>query len=178
MAKAENIVLTGFMGTGKTTVGRSLSKKTGLRFLDADELIENKAAMPVVDIFSLKGEPYFRSLEKEVIKEVTETMTGVIFSTGGGAVIDPENRERLRQWGAVICLHAKAEIIAKRVGNGDERPLLSGDVLKRTAKIKEILKQREEVYKDCHLMIDTTHKDVKAVVDEVEGFLKGRVVKS
>ncbi len=171
MTKAENIVLTGFMGTGKTTVGRALSKSMGLRFLDADELIENKAAMPVKGIFAGKGEPYFRHLEKEIIKEVTETMTGIIFSVGGGAVIDPENRERLKSFGTVICLSAEPGVIVKRVGEGDERPLLSGDALKRTSKIKEILKQREDAYKDCHFMVDTTHKDVKTVVREVEGFL-------
>lgn len=196
MAKAENIVLTGFMGTGKTTVGRALSKSTGLRFFDADELIENKAAMPVKDIFAGKGEPYFRRLEKEVIKEVTETMAGIIFSVGGGAVMDPENRERLKSFGTVICLFAEPAVIAKRVGEGDERPLLSvassprrGEVRacpelvegvrgnsadKRTSKVAELLKQREDAYKDCHFMVDTTRKGVKEVVREVEGFIKGR----
>jgi len=172
MTKAENIVLTGFMGTGKTTVGRALSKSTGLRFLDADELIENKAAMPVKDIFAGKGEPYFRRLEKEVIKEVTETMAGIVFSVGGGAVIDPENRVRLKSFGTVICLTAEPAVIAKRVGEGDERPLLGADIDKRIANISELLKQREEAYKDCHLTVDTTHKDVKAVVEEIEGFIK------
>src|SRR3972149_7119229 len=118
MTKAENIVLTGFRGTGKTTVGRALSKRTGLRFFDADELIENKAAMPVKDILAGKGEPYFRRLEKEVIKEVTETMTGIIFSVGGGAVIDPENRERLKSFGTVICLSAEPGGFVERGGKG------------------------------------------------------------
>src|SRR3990172_3393160 len=125
MTKAENIVLTGFMGTGKTTVGRALSKLTGLRFFDADELIENKAAMPVKDIFAGKGEPYFRRLEKEVIKEVTETMAGIVFSVSGGAVIYPENRVKLKSFGTVICLSAEPGVIVKRVGKGDERPFLS-----------------------------------------------------
>lgn len=173
MAKTENIVFAGFMGTGKTTVGRLLAKSMGLRFFDADELIKNKAAMPIVDIFSLKGEPYFRRLEKEVIKEVMETMTGIIFSVGGGAVIDPENRERLKSFGVVICLSADPAVIAERVGKGNERPLLSLDADKGTADISELLKQREAAYKDCHLTVDTTHKDVKAVVREIEGFLKG-----
>lgn len=195
MTKAENIVLTGFMGTGKTTVGRALSKLTGLRFIDADELIENKAAMPVKDIFALKGEQHFRRLEKEVIKEVTETMAGIIFSVGGGAVIDPENRERLKSFGTVICLTAEPAVIVKRVGEGDERPLLSvissphrgegsgvpvrsmgrgNSTDKRMAKISKLLKQREDAYKDCHFMVDTTRKGVKTVVREIEGFIKGR----
>jgi shikimate kinase len=164
-----NIVLTGFMGTGKTSVGRGLAAEFGLEFLDTDDLIEKDARMSINEIFVEFGEAHFRKLEKEVIKRVTSTMDGLVLSTGGGAVIDDTNRERLKSWGKVICLSASAKTILDRVRGQDERPLLS--IGNKMQSIERLLEDREPFYKESDLIIDTTTKGVDEVVAEIKDFL-------
>src|SRR5574337_1799870 len=122
-----NIVLTGFMGTGKSTVGRILAKELGLKPVDLDELIEKEAGMAVKDIFKVHGEARFREMEAEAIKKLTSGEIGqnLIVSAGGGAVLNPLNRAALRKWGALVCLTASVEEIIKRVGDRTDRPLLA-----------------------------------------------------
>lgn len=169
-----NIVLTGFMATGKSTVGKRLARELNLKFIDIDELIEKEAGAEIKDIFRDKGEEHFRFLESEVIKKLSEGAfgRGLIVSTGGGAVVNPRNREALRAWGIVVALNATADEILKRVGDRDDRPLLARPDKKEA--IQELLKKREEAYADCDLAIDTTSKSVEAVAQEIRNFVRSR----
>jgi shikimate kinase len=157
------------MGTGKTSVGRRLAAELGLEFLDTDDLIEKEARMSINEIFGELGEAHFRKLEKEVIKRVSSTMDGLVLSTGGGAVIDDTNRERLKSWGKVICLSASVRTILARVRGQDERPLLS--IGGKMQSIERLLKKREPFYNESDLIIDTTTKAVDEVVSEIKDFL-------
>lgn len=171
----KNVVLTGFMGTGKTSVGRCLAQALGMKFLDLDEIIEGETGSEIKDIFRTKGEAHFRELEAEAIRKLTSGIygPGIIAATGGGAVIRRSNREALRVWGSVICLHASLDEILKRAGAGDERPLLA-DGGKRE-KIERLLKEREEAYRDCDFSLDTTGTSVKDVVEKIKSFLDNAV---
>ena len=136
-----NIILTGFMGTGKTAVGKRLAKRLGWRFVDVDELIEQSAKMPIARVFSERGEEVFRRLERRCIAHVIHGDHQVI-ATGGGAMMDPQNRGRLRASGLVVCLTAKPQTILARVGRRiGIRPLLAG-AANPLARIRTLLSQR------------------------------------
>jgi shikimate kinase len=118
------IVLAGFMGTGKTSVGRELSRKLGYPFIDTDVLIEEREAMPISLIFKHKGEEYFREVEALTVAEVSR-MSDVVIATGGGVIKDSQNVANLRRRGVIFCLTADSEIILKRIMLEDgTRPLL------------------------------------------------------
>lgn len=160
----KNIVLTGFMGTGKTEIGRTLAQRLGYTFLDADSIIEEEQDMPITEIFRRFGEPYFRDIEADVIKRLSEK-DRVVISTGGGAVLREENMENLRRKGVIICLTASAETIFKRTCNDSSRPLLQvEDPLK---KIKELLEFRRPYYEKADIMVDTEDKTPLEVAEEI-----------
>ncbi|MBQ7203877.1 MAG: shikimate kinase [Eubacterium sp.] len=117
-----NIILCGFMGSGKSVVGRELAKITGKRFIDTDEYIEKKQGIPIKAIFAAHGEDFFRDLEFEACKEVSE-LKNCIISTGGGAVTFERNVEVLKDGGRIIFLDADFETICDRIGNSTTRPL-------------------------------------------------------
>ncbi len=172
----DNIVLTGFMGTGKSSVGRGLAAELKLKFLDTDALIEEEAGIPIKEIFAGPGEPHFRGLERDLILRLTggELGSGLVVSTGGGAVADSGSRAALRGWAVVICLTASVEEIAERVGRGRKRPLMAaGD---KPLEIERLLNKRLAAYKDCDLMIDTTGESVEGVVMRIKAFMKERAV--
>ncbi|MBI3398050.1 MAG: shikimate kinase [Deltaproteobacteria bacterium] len=160
----KNIVITGFMGTGKTSVGRRLAKELNLKFIDTDDLIEKKAGINIHEIFAKFGEGYFRLLESKVIHDIS-SHTGMVIATGGGAIVNPLNFEALKKNGTIICLTASIDAIFSRVGKGDERPLISQDD-KREA-ISALLKVREPFYKKADFTIDTTAKSIGDVVKEL-----------
>ena len=166
-----NIVLTGFMGTGKSTVGRLLSRELGLRFMDLDELIEREAALEVKDIFEVHGEARFRELESSVIERLSSGAygNGIIISTGGGAVLNGMNRTLLRSFGKVVCLRASVDEILKRVGERTDRPLLARPD-KET--IERLLKERDNAYGDSDIAIDTTALSIEQVVKRVVAFIE------
>jgi shikimate kinase len=120
-----NIILIGFMGTGKTTVGKLLSAKTGMPFADADDWIVQAAGMTIPDIFNLKGESYFRSLEAEILRKAAD-MPWKVISTGGGAVLNPDNFALLKRSGCTIGLLATLETLWQRLQSDTSRPLLRG----------------------------------------------------
>lgn len=160
----KNIVLVGFMGTGKTVVGKQIAHDLGMQFVSTDELIEKKANMPIDDIFSKKGESYFRQLERETMMEVSANDFSVI-DTGGGAVINELNVKDLKMQGVLFCLNATAEEILKRIGGEKHRPLLN--VNDPLGEINYLLKKREPYYKRADYQIDTTGKSVKRVAEEI-----------
>jgi shikimate kinase len=119
----KNIILTGFMGVGKTSIGTRLARDLGYTFVDTDELIEADQKTTITEIFAQKGEPYFRDVETRIIKTVLENGNQVV-STGGGAVIRDENREVFKEAGLVVCLTARPEVIYERIKHETHRPLL------------------------------------------------------
>ena len=161
-----NIILTGFMGTGKTAVGKRLAKRLGWRFVDIDQLIEAGAKMPITRLFTERGEAVFRRLERRCINRAVRDSQQVI-ATGGGAFVDPQSRARLRVSGPVICLTARPRTILTRVGHRIEtRPLLHGstDPLER---IRTLLGQRAKAYARADVMLDTSDLTVDEIVDRL-----------
>lgn len=160
------------MGTGKTFMGKRLAVELKLKFVDTDKLIEEDAKLKISEIFSLYGEGRFRDIEKNIIKKLSSGSFGhgLVVSTGGGAVINPENRAALRSWAKVICLKATADVILKRVGNNEVRPLLKA--ADKRAAVERLLKEREDAYRDCDLELDTTDLGVEGAVKIIREFLK------
>jgi shikimate kinase len=161
-----NIILTGFMGTGKTTVGKRLAKRLDWRFVDVDELVEATAKMPIPRIFAERSEAVFRRLERRCIGRVVRGHQQVI-ATGGGAFVDPQSRSRLRVSGPVICLTAKPRAILNRVGRKlEERPLLRGSEHPLST-IRRLLSQRAKAYAQADLTIDTSDLSIDEVTERL-----------
>jgi shikimate kinase len=167
----KNIVLTGFMGTGKTAVGRELSRLLSMRLVDVDSEIESERAMKISEIFSVFGEPYFRDLETALIMRFAKE-ANLIISTGGGAVLREENMAALRKTGAIFCLQAYPETILARTAKSSGRPLLNVD--DPLAKIKELLDYRMPYYEKAGILIDTEGKTPLQVAEEIAGKMKCR----
>jgi len=161
----KNIILTGFMGVGKTSVGTRLAKDLGYAFVDTDELIEADQKITITDIFSNFGEPYFRDVESRIIKEVLSG-EGQVVATGGGAVIREENRRVFKENGVTICLTAHPESIYGRIQHETHRPLLQGPDPK--AKIRELLAAREPFYRQADFIVDTSERSVDSVIAEIK----------
>lgn len=161
----KNIILTGFMGVGKTSVGTRLAKDLGYTFVDTDSLIEADQKITITEIFSTFGEPYFRDVETKIIAQVLDNESQVV-STGGGAVIRDENRAAFKKAGMVICLGARPEVIFERIKHEAHRPLLqTTDPL---AKIKELLDARARFYHQADLIIDTSDKSIDEVIEAIK----------
>ncbi len=160
----KNIVLTGFMGTGKTTVGREVARRLGCPFVDMDEVIARRAGKPIPRIFAEDGEEAFRRMEAELCRELG-ARRGLVIATGGGALVNPENRARMTEGGIVICLEADPEEILRRVGEDSGRPLLQTP--DRRARVAELLAARRPAYAAIPWHVDTTGRPVEEVVEEV-----------
>ncbi|MDD5680650.1 MAG: shikimate kinase [Candidatus Omnitrophica bacterium] len=160
----KNIVLVGFMGTGKTAVAKEIAHDLGMQFVSTDELIEKKSGMLINDIFFKKGESCFRELEREVMIEVSAGDYSVI-DTGGGAVINELNVKDLKTSGVLFCLNAAAEEILKRISNETHRPLLKVD--NPLDQINYLLKKREPYYSRADYQIDTNGRSAKEVAKEI-----------
>jgi shikimate kinase/3-dehydroquinate synthase len=159
-----NIILTGFMGTGKTTIGQALAERLGWRFLDTDLEIERRACMSIPEIFTRHGEAHFRNLEKHLCRELTSQRETVI-ATGGGMPLDPENRKLLSSAGIVICLRCSVKEILARVGRNGGRPMI--DVQNPGERIDYLLRQRETSYASFAYQMNTTGLLVEDSVDRV-----------
>lgn len=159
-----NIALIGFMGTGKSTVGRMVADQLHFTFLDTDELIESRAGKTVSMIFSEEGEAAFRKMEESVVTELASRKRTVI-STGGGLAAAPGNLASLREHALVVCLWASPEKIWERVRGQSHRPLLrEADPL---AKIRQLLAARETFYKQADVLLNTEVRPVREVAQQV-----------
>ena len=147
-----NIVLVGFMGSGKTTVGKLMAEKTGMPLLDMDSIIADRAGKTINEIFADEGEAHFRALERSLAQELATT-EGNIISTGGGIVLNPENINDFEKTGLVVCLLADAETVLDRVKHDSSRPLLAGD---KESKIIQLLESRKTLYESISHRIDTS----------------------
>jgi shikimate kinase len=162
------VTLTGFMGTGKTTVGRLLADRLGKPFVDTDQRIEQLEGCPVASIFATKGEPYFRTLERRVVAAaVTED---AVVATGGGAIVDAENYRYMHTAGPIVCLTADVDVILERTANDSTRPLLDRGA--RASRVRQLLAARAVAYGQADLTIDTSRRTAEAVVDEILAFLR------
>ncbi len=160
------IVLIGFMGSGKTTVGIKLSYKMRMVVEDTDKMIECKKDMSISDIFATQGESAFRDMETELLTELSEKKTGNIYSVGGGTPIREENRALLKKIGNVVFLRIKPETVYKRLQNDTSRPLLQGE--NPMEKIKTLMEQRKSFYEDAaDVIIDVDDKSTDEIVNEI-----------
>lgn len=160
----KNIVLTGFMGTGKTEIGRELSNILGWKLIDIDDEIVKAQNSSINDIFSKSGEQAFRGLEAEMIRE-TVRKNNVIISTGGGAILRQENIDLLRSNGIIVCLTARPETILNRTSKSSKRPLLN--VENPLGRIKDLMESRKFFYEKADLMIDTEAKTPLQIAEEI-----------
>jgi shikimate kinase len=169
MAKPpRNIILVGFMASGKTSVGRALAERTGWTLVDADDVIVARAGKPIHRIFSEDGEPAFRELERQVIADLCAGERQVIAS-GGGSFVDPQNREVMLSGGQVFFLSASPATILRRVqeedAGGPIRPLLAVD--DPEARIAELLAQRTPAYVQAHHTVDTDALTAEGVAERI-----------
>lgn len=165
-----SIVLIGFMGAGKTSVGKVLAERTGLPFLDTDQEIENRAGMTIPEIFETKGEEGFRAVETDtlraLIREAEESQRPAVFSTGGGLPMREENRELLRNLGFCVYLKTSSGEVLSRLKGDTTRPLLQGDHVKERA--ERLLKERDPFYEaasDCIVLTD--QKNPEEIAGEI-----------
>jgi shikimate kinase/3-dehydroquinate synthase len=159
-----NLVLTGFMGTGKTTVGREVAQRLGRSFVDMDDVIVTRAGKPIPQIFAEDGEAAFRAIEASVCADLS-AQDGLVIATGGGALVNATNRAVMQRSGVVICLDADPDEILRRVGGNDERPLLN--VADPHAEIARLLAARRDAYAAILWHIATDGREVDDVVAQV-----------
>ncbi len=164
----KNIVLTGFMGAGKSTVGRRLAKAFGMELVDTDDMIEAEAGMRISEIFAKHGEDYFRELEEKIVAKASSLKNHIIV-TGGGVVLREKNIQNLRRNGVIIYLHASPEVIYERIKNQTHRPLLQ--VKDPPRKIRELLEYRAPYYANHDFKIDTSSLTIEEVTAEVSNYL-------
>jgi shikimate kinase len=162
--KKPNIILVGFMGTGKTTVGKALAEALNMPHVDLDEAIVKQEGCAIAELFQRKGEVYFRDVESQLLRKLLETGEQVL-TTGGGAVLRPENVAMMLQAGTVIALSATEEELIRRLERDDQRPLLAGGVAER---VRTLLRERKHAYDFAPIQVDTTGKTVEAIVEEVK----------
>lgn len=160
-----SVFLVGLPGSGKSTVGRQLARRLGLPFFDADQVIEQRLGCSIRAYFEQVGEPAFRDVEVAVIDELTATGPRIV-STGGGAVLRPENRERLRNRGQVVYLRSSPEEVFRRLRHDRNRPLLQVD--DPQARVRELHAERHPLYTEiAHFTIDTGRPSVSTLVNMI-----------
>ena len=165
MNKPGSLFLTGPMGAGKSTIGRQLAKQLGMPFYDSDHEIESRTGVDIPLIFELEGEAGFRKREAAIIDELTN-LPDIVLATGGGAILDPENREHLKSRGRVIYLHATVNQQLRRTRKDRNRPLLQTE--NPRAKLEELLEIRDPLYREtAGLIVETDGMRVRDVVKKI-----------
>ncbi|MDR4508004.1 MAG: shikimate kinase [Candidatus Brocadiaceae bacterium] len=172
-----NIILVGFRGTGKTTIGKILAQRLHKKFVDSDERIERESGKTIKDIFAENGEKYFRKVETQIIKELS-LLDDVIISTGGGVILKEENVKLLKKNGIIIFLHADADILYKRIRNDSEtqqnRPKLTehGEF----EEISYLIAYRWQFYdRAADFILETTHISANQAADKISYLIKNHV---
>ena len=159
------IAIIGLMGVGKTTLGGKLANKLQCYFIDSDQEIEDHEKRTISEIFAQDGEKYFREIEKKVIKEVIARDEEIILSLGGGAFIDEEIRNILKEKAIIIWLHAKIDTILHRVSGKANRPLLNQKNKREV--LEELAKKRYPIYKEAHLEFDTSEENHEVIIEKI-----------
>ncbi|MCH8158858.1 MAG: shikimate kinase AroK [Proteobacteria bacterium] len=165
MKHPRNIFLIGPMGAGKSAVGRYLARTLHLSFVDSDDEIESRTGVDIAFIFEKEGEQGFRKREAAVIDDLSK-IDGVVLATGGGAVVDPENRSRLGGRGYVVYLYTSVDEQVSRTQRGRKRPMLENDDPRGT--LEELLAKRDPLYREiADLVVETDGRKVKSVANEI-----------
>lgn len=166
MKQANNIFLIGPMGTGKSTIGRLLAKLLGLKFDDTDYEIRRRTGVDIPTVFDFEGEEGFRKREKTVLKELTQN-NGLVLATGGGVVLDPDNRNILSTRGVVVYLHCSPEQQFRRTERDRNRPLLqTADPL---ARLRELMVERDPLYRQtADIVVSTEKRNASSVAREIK----------
>ena len=164
--KADKVYLVGFMGAGKTSVGRALARRLDWRFVDIDELVEQREHAPVADIFAKHGEPYFRGIERAVLADQIPIRHAVV-ATGGGTFVDPQNRAVIKGDGATVWLDAPIERVIARIPKDGRRPLASD-----RSKLELLFQSRRSSYEQAHLRLEAGRPAVEALVDQLVEWLE------
>ena len=162
------VVLVGFMGSGKSSVGRELARRFGVPFVDVDERIEAEAGCRIRDLFSREGEPAFRVREKAALRDAL-TVKGRVIASGGGAFADEENRALLRSYAPVVYLEAAVETLLERLAGDLGRPLLRGG--DREEVVRELLSRREPGYRTADVTVRTDGRTVEDVAGQVADWI-------
>ncbi len=161
-----NIILVGFMGSGKTAVGKLLATKLNMDFVDLDDWIEKETNMRINEIFAKFGEPHFREIEKRIVEKARDNINNSVISTGGGVILKEENVENLHQAGILIWLKVSSEKVYERTKNTSYRPLLN--CLAPLEKIKKLLSFRTSYYtKAADYIVDTSNLTVEEIVAKI-----------
>ena len=166
-----NVVLIGFMGTGKSEIGQLLARRLGWTFIDTDRRVESRERATVAQIFSRRGEEYFRAVEAQIVADVA-SRRDVVIATGGGVVLKPENMTQLRRGGWIVSLTASVDVLVDRLGEAPTRPLLrspSGGVREQLGRL---LDQRRPLYRDADLLVDVSDATPARVVEAIVAFLR------
>lgn len=170
MDAVNRIFLVGLMGAGKSTVGRLLARDFGLSFVDSDHEIESRTGVPVATVFELEGEEGFRTRERRVIDELS-LRDRVVLATGGGAVVDPDNRRDLAERGFVIYLHARPEHLFLRLQSDRSRPLLQTRDPRGT--LMRLYRQRDPWYREiADLVVETGRQSAGRLARQIESHLQ------
>ncbi|MFA6149547.1 MAG: shikimate kinase [bacterium] len=164
----QGVVLVGFMGSGKSSVGRELARRFGAPFVDVDERIEATAGCPIRDLFAREGEPAFRVREKAALRDVL-SVKGCVIATGGGAFADEGNRVLLRSYAPVVYLEAAVETLLGRLAGDLGRPLLRGE--DREEVVRELLSRRVPGYRTADVTVRTDGRTVEEVAGQVEDWI-------
>ncbi len=164
----KNIILIGFMGCGKTSVGKRLAESENMEFLDTDEWIEREQQTTISEIFETKGEAAFRNMETECLRQILEyTEKPFVLSVGGGLPIREENRKLLLQIGHVVYLKASPEVIYKRLHNDKTRPLLQG--MNPRGRIMDLMNARKNYYEDAaEYIIHVDDREFSDIIEEIK----------
>jgi len=165
----KNIIITGFMGTGKSVVAKELARKLKMEFIDMDQIIEEDQGMSISDIFARYGENYFREQENKLVKKLSQKKNMVI-ATGGGTLLSSDNARMLGQAGEIVCLYADSQTIYNRVRRKNDRPLLKGENILN--KINLLLEERKKIYDNIKWKINTTNFTTQEVVDKIINLLE------
>jgi shikimate kinase len=163
------VVLVGFMGSGKSSVGRALARRFGVPFVDVDERIESEAGCPIRDLFAREGEPAFRAREKAALRKVL-SVPGCVIATGGGSFSDEENRVLLRAYAPVVYLEVDAGTVLDRLAGDLSRPLLQGG--DRDEKVRALLSRRASGYLTADVVVRTDGFTVEEVAGKVADWIE------
>jgi shikimate kinase len=159
-----HVWLIGMMGSGKSTVGQLVADRIGRPFYDTDELVEQAGEASIPEIFAAEGESGFRDREKRIVEDVASCPSGIV-ATGGGIILDPANVASMRRSGTIVLLAGDVETLRRRVGRGDDRPLLAAD---NDERFQTIASERRELYRSSADVIVDATGTVDEVVAEVE----------